>query len=707
MERDQEDVYRNYQQLVGAYRDACQQIVDKIGETDQLFDGMSQNFDFVESRTKSLQTECEILMNEQKQLGEMAEGIASKLAYFKELETATRMLNLPGENIVLNDDFLPMLDRIDVCIEYMQSNMEYKDSDLYLFRFRQCMTRAVTLIKMYFISTLRNLGTEAIRKITETTLNDTTREALLFGKFRTVAPELKSLMSELERRASQYKEYRSLLNDCHLSYFATRQQSLIPVISNQMLELGPTGDLLGFARGGCTYMKTTCSDEYKLFFDFFDSGEDALYGHLETLCGYLHDYLRPRVIHEMDMNVLSELCTLLQSLMMLDADDDDEDEDEDVEVEGGGDDIQNGNNATKTNLRHGLTFSFLIESILQDTQARLVFRASNYLASDVANFVPTANDLDYPEKLKGQQVTRGQGEKTDEVVSIVNRAEKSTWYPTLNRTMWLLRKLYGFVNNSIFEDIAQEAVTLCRASLVSAADMVKTRNSAIDGQLFLIRHLLALKEQTVLFDTRFVHSTRDLDFSQVTDALNNILRNTSTLFNPNALLGLARHAASIPRVVESYQDARAEVDDSLRKACEEYVLEAARSALQPLSEWLGIANAWKMRQEMSTDVERMSSQEFGKLSHVVEVVEDTKVAIQRCFKLNIDRMDAYIGDEKTQGVLMKPMMDQVLDTYESFYDIIQRDFSNDEARSKVPSIIEMKEWLEGTLEECRRTSVES
>jgi hypothetical protein len=50
---------------------------------------------------------------------------------------------------------------------------------------------------------------------------------------------------------------------------------------------------------------------------------------------------------------------------------------------------------------------------------------------------------------------------------------------------------------AIFEDIAQEAVSLCRQSLVSSSTIIGQRNapaSTLDGELFLVRHLLILKE---------------------------------------------------------------------------------------------------------------------------------------------------------------------------------------------------------------------
>ena len=46
---------------------------------------------------------------------------------------------------------------------------------------------------------------------------------------------------------------------------------------------------------------------------------------------------------------------------------------------------------------------------------------------------------------------------------------------------------------AIFNDLAQEAVSLCRASLLNAADALGAK-SAFDWQLFLVRHLLILRD---------------------------------------------------------------------------------------------------------------------------------------------------------------------------------------------------------------------
>lgn len=54
---------------------------------------------------------------------EVSEAIGARLEYFRELETAARMLNLPGEGVVLQDEFLNVLDRLDICLEYLKGNV--------------------------------------------------------------------------------------------------------------------------------------------------------------------------------------------------------------------------------------------------------------------------------------------------------------------------------------------------------------------------------------------------------------------------------------------------------------------------------------------------------------------------------------------------------------------------------------------------------
>ena len=54
---------------------------------------------------------------------ELQGAIGTTLEYFLELEHATRLLNHPGESLVLQTDFLYMVERVDICIEFLKSHV--------------------------------------------------------------------------------------------------------------------------------------------------------------------------------------------------------------------------------------------------------------------------------------------------------------------------------------------------------------------------------------------------------------------------------------------------------------------------------------------------------------------------------------------------------------------------------------------------------
>jgi len=53
----------------------------------------------------------------------LAESIGSRLTYFNELEVISKVFDTPGEVVVLSEPFVPMLARLDECLEYVQSHV--------------------------------------------------------------------------------------------------------------------------------------------------------------------------------------------------------------------------------------------------------------------------------------------------------------------------------------------------------------------------------------------------------------------------------------------------------------------------------------------------------------------------------------------------------------------------------------------------------
>lgn len=224
---------------------------------------------------------------------------------------------------------------------------------------------------------------------------------------------------------------------------------------------------------------------------------------LESLCDHLYDSLRPRILHEPRLDALCDLCAVLHAMMALDAatsgpldtnadDDDDGIDDEPISPTGAvsfADSGRGGNAAPPLGHHFGsLRFAVLLQTILQDAQTRLVFRAQAVIQSDVLHYVPTPEDLEYPEKLlqlRGETTLwqeeapdandddptattkraslfdaqvkaamRGAGPTGAALASKSARfkspseASQKVWFPTLKRTVWVLARLDAYVNVS-------------------------------------------------------------------------------------------------------------------------------------------------------------------------------------------------------------------------------------------------------------------
>ncbi|EIM79518.1 uncharacterized protein STEHIDRAFT_173053 [Stereum hirsutum FP-91666 SS1] len=66
-----------------------------------------------------------------------------------ELEHATRMLNHSDESLVLQIDFPYMLELVDFCIDFLKAH--FREAELDLLHFQQCMTRTMTLAGTLFV----------------------------------------------------------------------------------------------------------------------------------------------------------------------------------------------------------------------------------------------------------------------------------------------------------------------------------------------------------------------------------------------------------------------------------------------------------------------------------------------------------------------------------------------------------------------------
>ena len=651
-----------------------------------LLSGLSDSFRSVEAQTDAFRQQCESLLSEQRRLNTLGDAIEDNARYYTYLEPMTRRLNAPGAaNLVKGEDFAEMLSSLDNCLAYMESHPRHKESATYRSRYRLLLTRALTLIRHHFTKSLGDIAADISKRIQGGQLKETTHSALLYARFRVLAPELKALGLEIQKRAvptlddvdaGREPEYASLLRELYQSYSATRGRLIMPLVSKKMAELGYTpqqADVLAFAKASLGFMRGICLDEYDLWFEWFET-DGALYDLLESLMEPMYDYIRPKVIHETKLEKLCELCSMIQGRYM------------DVESE-----EEYGESAIVSPIRSGtpygrkLDFAGLIQPALEDAQTRLVFLALTALRDGIENYKPRAEDLDWPKRaanvngvkktpaLSGTRssVPRTPATPLPKTPTIVDQdiddAESMfskhftiddvktagrEWYPTLRKAIWLLRRIYRLVNSTVFDDLAHRIVHWTIYSLMTASQQISSKKTPQDGQLFLVVHLLHLKQQIVAFDIEFIPPEVEFDFSSVTNTFYE-LRDRGSLWNPASwvrLVGGAVGGGLLPKVVENMLDAKAELDGRLRAIINDFVNGCANHITAPI--------------EASSVSQAKARNDFDGLKAVrtVRGLAEKEVPSLRT------KLEDYVDDARTRETLVAAVRDQVAITYEDFFD---------------------------------------
>lgn len=171
-------------------------------------------------------------------------------------------------------------------------------------------------------------------------------------------------------------------------------------------------------------------------------------------------------------------------------------------------------------------FSRLLENTLLETQRCIGERVKAIIRHDVQGFRPTPADLDYPSILirNRPQTPKSPMQTSNTPVPLMPKVidkddismmegnesgfgagkEFAAWYPTLRKGVWLLSRIYKLVNPTVYGSLAHQIVHACTVSLLEASERISRESSIPDGQLFLIKHLLILKEQIIAFDIEYI-----------------------------------------------------------------------------------------------------------------------------------------------------------------------------------------------------------
>lgn len=198
----------------------------------------------------------------------------------------------------------------------------------------------------------------------------------------------------------------------------------------------------------------------------------------------------------------------------------------------------------------------------------------------------------------------------------------------------------------MFDDLAHNIVHQTTISLQHASTLVtqKPQNTSADGRLFLIKHLLILKQQIVAFDIEYVTPDISFDFSGVTNTFWE-LRERGGLFDPRNLWRVMG-GGLLPKVVENMLDAKVELDGRLRTVINDFTSDYASRITKPV------------------DASATARRGFDAVQAVNVIQKHAEKEVPSLRR----KLDEYLDDARIRETLVAAIQDQVIQNYETFYD---------------------------------------
>jgi len=317
---------------------------------------------------------------------------------------------------------------------------------------------------------------------------------------------------------------------------------------------------------------------------------------------------------------------------------------------------------------------YITRKLLEDVQERLVYRVEKFILEEIELFAPTKADLNYPGKLEKFNEDHSSNSNNNNNDNKNMAHSSSLWYPTLDLTLMCLSKLYRCVDDAVFDSIAQQALSACTMTLIAASNSIGNETSQVDASLFLIKHLLILREQINPFELHFSVTDQQLDFSTTANAFILFLQRVSTWFSlqNNAVFQFLYDG--IPSIISNEIDAKKDVEQELKRACESFILHATNTAVKALldllREYAGTTNAKQSNGNATADtitttasVSRKIKIPFSKAKAALKI---TSTSAAEEFNLLRKKLSLFLSNDSTENILIKPALANIKTTITRF-----------------------------------------
>eukprot|EP00929_Paragymnodinium_shiwhaense_P112153 TRINITY_DN80407_c0_g1_i1.p1 TRINITY_DN80407_c0_g1~~TRINITY_DN80407_c0_g1_i1.p1 ORF type:complete len:898 (-),score=170.51 TRINITY_DN80407_c0_g1_i1:140-2782(-) len=511
--------------------------------------------------TTALHERCEHMVLEQERLTSTAEAMVDRLDMFDRVADVARILD-QGNAATSHPDFGTVLDQLDSSIAFLESHSDFCQAQAYLHQFEHLRDRARMAVCSALQRSLEKSTAQVDAQLKEQAHKGTVETQAFYTRFRAAALNYKPLMTLLHKRIDVHETYAAALEELEAFYVHLRMRlisSPVTVHLQTILHKDLTiSQLAPATRQASTYILDISHFEKQCFEAYFElrQPQEALRTLLETVADIFYQTMRPVILECGDMDSLREMADCLQM-----------------------DILEPQQQTSRSDLVPVLATVYRLH---KDVQERLIYRVQTYVRDEIRLFQIKDVHLCYPNILYNNDPSAAPEDPVTGSSTQSLLPQQRGWFPTMQRTLSVLKKIYRVLEMSTFQGLAQEAVDLCIGSLKEAAQRLAQRpvketsfgNSALvqmmDAQLFLIKHLLLLREQVAAFECDLVSSEKYFDFSNVWEALQ--------LKLPDGLLGILK-----PKLQVSQVDSKKDIETELKSACEALITNLTVHITQPLA----------------------------------------------------------------------------------------------------------------------------
>lgn len=119
----EQEKYLHFISQLSCHIQDCTDMTQGLLSLHSLLNQLDAMYVLVQSKSKELQHTSEVVLEEQAQMVFMLDKLKQFVAYFNDYEPISRLFSSTNVNVCLEDAFLPMLNRVNECILFLETKV--------------------------------------------------------------------------------------------------------------------------------------------------------------------------------------------------------------------------------------------------------------------------------------------------------------------------------------------------------------------------------------------------------------------------------------------------------------------------------------------------------------------------------------------------------------------------------------------------------